>query len=31
MHVPVRTGLLHLIGIGNVITLTIAVDAEVKG
>jgi Flp pilus assembly protein TadG len=31
MRVPVRTGLLHLIGIGNVITLTIAVDAEVKG
>jgi len=31
MRVPLRTGLLHLIGVGNRITLTIAVDAEVKG
>ncbi len=31
MQVPLRTGLLHLIGAGNHITLTIAVDAEMKG
>lgn len=30
MRVPVRTGLLHLIGLGNTVKLTVAVDAEIK-